>query len=181
MKVVTQPYKHFTEQAFFLKKDFDTIIKNLHLIKWNVEVQDEFTFYFGETIPTFEERTNEILSKYTQKGFIETLSLLFDVHLDTCLSVVFFKMTKGYAHKTHSDDNSFGEKVRIVCYLSDLSSYEGGELNLHYDNHEKAITKSLRMPINSAFGFLMTGNSYHSVSEVFNGERITLIFTYGTN
>lgn len=87
------------------------------------------------------------------------------------------KYEKGMAYGWHIDNpimSSMGNPIRtdIACtvFLSDSSSYEGGELVV------RTASGDMRVKFNRGDAFIYPATSRHQVLEVTSGERLAIVF-----
>jgi Rps23 Pro-64 3,4-dihydroxylase Tpa1-like proline 4-hydroxylase len=183
MKLVEQPYKHYLKENFFEPATFELLKEVSSSSDWSLFEDKNFPQYISERkqVEDFfilNQNTKQYFSFLLDNGFIKQLESLFPTPLKECVSISFHKLTQGCFNVVHNDHNSNGEKLRVVCYLSNPTSYEGGELNLFSLTNQDTPFISYKLKANTAFIFSMTENSVHSVSEVVSGERVCLVITY---
>ena len=183
MQLVEKPYLHFIKENFFKPKQLSLLDKFIHTASWDFFEDENFPQYVSqrkqvEDLFLYDLETSSQLNYFLSESFIGKLEELFSFNLNKCVSISFHKLTRGCFNAIHNDSNQNGERLRIVCYLSSPSDYEGGELNLfNLSNHDLPLV-SYKLDLNSAFIFAMTKNSIHSVSNIISGERICLVLTY---
>lgn len=183
MTLVEQPYKHYLKENFFEPTALQFVNEFLSNCNWSFFEDENFPQFISERkqVEDFfvlNSNTKEQFSFLLDSSFIQQLENLFPTALKECVSISFHKMTAGCFNVVHNDHNSNGEQLRIVCYLTDPTNYEGGELQLFSLSNQSSSVTSYKLNTNTAFIFSMTENALHSVSEVLSGERVCLVITY---
>jgi predicted 2-oxoglutarate/Fe(II)-dependent dioxygenase YbiX len=183
MIIYNKPFLYFVWQNFFSGDDFLLLHEDMKLLEWENYDMGSYKYqvscvyrYEQELIEKIMEQ--QVLMRFLSVDFVDKLGGIFNVLLSKCYDLTFHRMTSGDFSFRHTDQNSYGEKVRLVLYFSSPEDYEGGELNLYTDNDDNAIYCSYKLPANSVFGFMMTNESYHQVNSVENGVRLCLVITY---
>lgn len=183
MKCIDYPYKYFLEENFFSEEQFNLLKKFSEETQWEFFYDKDFPQYIS-TKKSVQEyfisnaNTRSTFNFLFELQFINELNKLFGIKLTCCVSICFHKLIKGCFNSIHNDSNNFGEKIRIIVYLSDPSDYEGGELNLYQNSNQIIPVSSNKFNANTAFLFSMNDISLHSVSEITKGERLCVVITY---
>lgn len=183
MRLIEQPYPHCIIQDFFTPGTLALLNGFAATTGWDFFEDRNFPQYISrrkavENLFLRNPQTKTDLSRLFSAGFINKLQSLFDCSLQKCTGISFHKLVKGCFNVVHNDSNMIGEKIRMVCYLTEPENYEGGELNLFALEDQTTPVISYKFRSNSAFVFAMTENSIHSVNKVISGERICLVLTY---
>lgn len=181
MIILKNPFVHFIKENFLEAKSFSELKNSIEYLQWKEARSEE---YLKDN--STSQSTEYVISHVAKNSFalflsdswIRTLNQYFDLELRQCTTAVFLKMNKGFFNFVHSDENSFGELVRLLLYISDSDEYNGGELVLHNNDSEKSIYSEIKFRSNTMFGFRMSADSYHSVKEITKGCRICLSLTY---
>jgi hypothetical protein len=182
MKPITYPFKHFVKENFFKAECFQILKEFSSTISWTFFQDENFPQYIssGKEVEDFflhNEGANSNFKYLFENTYINKLKKLFLLNIESCISISFHKLIKGCYNVIHNDFNDFGEKIRIICYLSNPTEYVGGELNLFGDSEIAPLT-TYKLNANSAIMFAMNEVSVHSVNEVTDGERICIVITY---
>jgi hypothetical protein len=179
--IQAKPYKHFVKYDFLSAAQFELLREMVPLLKWEMYERDSYRYFVSglDFECAFYQRTRNVLDSLISSTFIASISKSFDVPLTRCVDASFHRMEVGHFSAPHTDANINGEIVRIVHYFSDLESYRGGELVLYINDSELREYYVHRLPENSAFGFLMGGDSFHAATEIVEGNRLCLVLTYG--
>jgi len=183
MQLLEQPYKHYIKEKFFSPEQFQMLREFTKKSRWKYYDHVDFPQYIiqRKLIEEYffnQEAGREKFSFLFHSNFIHSLEPLFRISLDKCVAISFHKLIKPNFNIVHNDYNEYGEKLRIVCYLSKPETYEGGELNLYSMFNLKSPFASYKLNANTAFIFEMNQESFHSVSEVISGERVCMVITY---
>ncbi len=183
MKSFRLPFKYFIKEDFFSAENYHLLKEFGSKILWEFFNDPNFPQYISprNDVENFFLHNNDSASKFRflfEHNFIKELEHLFEITLKTCASILYHKLTKGCFNIVHNDSNTFGEKIRIICYLSAPADYQGGDLNLFEESNLEKPVQSYKFQENSAFLFAMTDNSFHSVSEVTQGDRICIVITF---
>jgi predicted 2-oxoglutarate/Fe(II)-dependent dioxygenase YbiX len=183
MQLIKKPYLHYIKENFFKPRPFSLLNEFILNASWDFFEDKNFPQYISrrkevEELFLSNPETHPQLSYLLSEDFIRKLERFFSFGLSGCSGISFHKLTKDCFNVIHNDSNLMGERVRVVCYLSSPSNYEGGELNLFTLSNQVEPYISYKLSLNSAFIFAMTEDSVHSVSKVTSGERICLVLTY---
>ncbi len=177
------PFDHFTWPNCLSPDSFRVVREEVARLEWQNARSEEYlkdhsTSASTELLVSGGTGTKVALDFFRSAGFIDRLNEMFGVTATHLSNIVYLRMRAGFYNHVHSDENDFGELVRLILYISGEEEYAGGELVLHGDRDGRGASCALRFPANSMFGFRMDGRSYHSVKEVTAGERICLSLTY---
>jgi predicted 2-oxoglutarate/Fe(II)-dependent dioxygenase YbiX len=176
------PFNHIILNEVFSDEIFSDLCKGLAGLHWNEAKSEEYLKDNSTEDSTLKFITsNKNLRRAFQNlesaEFLSIISRELSVKITKIDSIVFLRMISGFFNHVHSDENDFGEKVRLIIYVSSADSYQGGELILH-DNQGNEELQTYKLDSNTMFGFKMGGASYHSVRKIESGERVCLALTY---
>ena len=179
MKIYEQPFKHLRCFDFLPFSEFRVFIKCLSNLEWELYNKRSYKYKVSSIDYDTEcyRNNKSIIEKFISAEFINSLSELLEIKIERCKDFTFHKMDVGDFSSKHTDRNGYGELARVVYYLTEPDSYEGGNLNL-YDFTGKQIQEVLRMPVNSFFSFRLTDKFYHEVEPVTKGIRYCISITY---
>jgi predicted 2-oxoglutarate/Fe(II)-dependent dioxygenase YbiX len=183
MNLILQPYKHYIKENFFSSDQLHVLSDFTLKSPWVYYDDIDFPQYiiqreFVENFFLNQQTTSEKFKFVFSENFISSLEPLFGLQLEECVGISFHKLIRSNFNIIHNDSNTNGEKLRIVCYLSNPEKYEGGELNLYSNHNLSSAFISHKLHINTAFIFEMNEESFHSVNTVTSGERICIVITY---
>ncbi len=177
------PFDHFVWRGCLAPVAFAAVQREVGHLEWQPARSEEYlkdhsTHASTERLLEGETGTRAALAPFRSEPFIRLLNGLFAVQSRRLTDVVYLRMRSGFYNHVHSDENDFGELVRLILYISDEREYQGGGLVLHRDSSGQSASHVFRFPGNTMFGFRMDGRSWHSVDEVTGGERVCLSLTY---
>lgn len=183
MQLIEQPYKHYIKENFFSPEQFQMLCEFTQKSPWTYYEHIDFPQYIipKHLVEDFflnQEASSEKFKFIFKRDFISSLEPLFGISLEKCVAISFHKLIKSNFNIVHNDINEYGEKFRIVCYLSNPETYEGGELKLYSMFNLNSPFISHKLKANTAFIFEMNQQSFHSVSKVTSGERFCIVITY---
>ena len=114
-----------------------------------------------------------------REALVDRVQTLTGLEMDTRVAVTAQAMGPGQQIGVHSDRPLVGyEAVRLVVQCNhDWHPGDGGILQVHDDAGGTRICASLAPRFNSAFGFVMHPDSYHSVTRT-TRPRHTLVFNF---
>jgi Rps23 Pro-64 3,4-dihydroxylase Tpa1-like proline 4-hydroxylase len=173
------PYKHIQQFDFLPVNEYQALCNCLQGLEW--ELYDKGSYKYKVSSIDYEtecyKNNKSIVEKFISQEFIQSLSSLLCVEFSKCKDFTFHKMDIGDFSLKHTDKNSYGEIARVVYYLSEPNSFEGGNLNL-FDVGGKYIYEKLRMPSNSFLSFRLTDDFYHEVETITKGIRYCISISY---
>lgn len=179
MKVIEIPHTHLKKYDFLAFEDFEKLYENISLLKW--ELYDKGSYkYLVSSIDydnDYFKINKSIVENFISPEFISALSSLLNIEIIRCNNFTIHKMEEGHFSKKHHDKNPYGEVARVVYYLSEPSSYKGGELIMFSKDGKVEIDKC-KMPTNSFFAFRLTDKFYHEVTKIKSGKRYCIVVTY---
>jgi hypothetical protein len=146
----------------------------LALFSENLEWEAHDTFYKAFLC----EITDRLPTKACET-LIQRMAELTDQPLTQNLRVTIQRMEPGQFAGPHTDRPLLGyEAVRLIVQLNaDWEPGHGGELNLHPDDQGTVSALSRPPVLNSAFGFVMGPDSFHSVRPTSQTRR-TAVFNF---
>lgn len=176
-----EPYEYFVADNFLPQETFALVQESIPDLKW---VEAKSIEYLKDN--STHDSTGHVIARlqgtafdiFSSDYFMQYINQQFDTKVTRLSNVIFLKMHTGFFNHIHSDENSFGELVRILLYISNPDEYTGGEVLLHHNSSAESPFISYKFSANALFGFKMCTESYHSVREVTSGQRICLSMTY---
>lgn len=95
------------------------------------------------------------------------------------LEVTAHKLLEGQTIKIHNDNLDGAETHRILIQLNGgWRDEQGGMLMLFGSDNSADVRRIVRPLHRSAFGFVISDNSFHAVSTVTEGRRYTLVYSF---
>lgn len=181
------PYPHFSIPDFLPSSLADRLLTWLEAQSdWNLfQVENFYSVY------NFDVLSREIPSDLGLLTSDQALAQLraimsenFGCRIDeTRVNIEAQKMVAGQCIGIHSDFGGANRKAcRLLIHLNrgwDVS--QGGVYMLLGEEHAEHISSRDRFYLpqhNCAFGFLISENSYHAVSEVEAGERFSIVYSF---
>lgn len=180
----TFPYKHFFSN-YSIDEDLRNNIENwlINDAQWNLVEASFYTQYefslIGIQLPNFLKfiTSNEYLSSL--KAQIEEI---YDVDLLDSIDVVAHKLTKGHVIKIHNDflnEDTIKESHRLLMHLNSKWDIDNGGLCMIFADNDAASIHNIVVPTGNLLqSFEISKSSHHAVSEIYSGNRLTIIFTF---
>lgn len=148
---------------------------------WSLRVED---FYVQHEFSLLNVPLGREIESLASEGFVrqvrERLESTFSV--DRTLKLVdvnAHRLTPGQVIRLHNDYLDDSETHRLLIQLnSGWTSAQGGLLML-FEGEDVSSVKSVIMPSHgSGFAFEISPRSFHAVTEIRQGERFTLVYTF---
>ncbi|MGL6082751.1 2OG-Fe(II) oxygenase [Acinetobacter sp. NEB149] len=178
------PYKHFFSEYYIddsLKKNIQYWLLNeapWNLVKASFYTQYEFSLKDIE-LPEF---LKFIISKDYLTELKEIVEKTYKVSLHNQVDVVAHKLTKGHVIKIHNDflvDDQLKESHRLLMHFNSNWNVENGGLCMVFSSNDASSIHNIIIPEGNLLqGFEISENSHHAVSEIYSGNRLTIIFTF---
>jgi Rps23 Pro-64 3,4-dihydroxylase Tpa1-like proline 4-hydroxylase len=109
----------------------------------------------------------------------DTVASLFGASLQSQVDITAHKLNRTQRIRIHNDSRPGGESHRFLVQLNRGWNEENGGLLMLFRGPEVETLDDIIAPISrSAFGFEISSTSYHAVSEVHDGDRYTLVFSF---
>ncbi|WP_196082975.1 cyclophane-containing peptide 2OG-Fe(II) oxygenase YhhC, partial [Acinetobacter sp. Res13-Abat-PEC04-P4b-01] len=107
---------------------------------------------------------------------------IYAVDLLDNIDVVAHKLTKGHVIKIHNDflnEDSIKESHRLLMHFNSNWNVENGGLCMIFTNNDASSIHNIIVPTGNLLqSFEISENSHHAVSEIYSGDRLTIIFTF---
>lgn len=180
------PYKHFFSEYIVddsLRQQITNWLRTS--APWKLVEADfytQFEFSLKHTVlPYFmdflvKESYLSYLRKYMESMYETKLLSKFDVvgHLLTEGHII--KIHNDYIHETTSQDR---ESHRLLMHFNENWDVENGGLCMVFADSDSSSVSNIVIPNEKLLNsFEISQDSYHAVSQVNSGNRITLIFTF---
>ncbi|KQS27067.1 cyclophane-containing peptide 2OG-Fe(II) oxygenase YhhC [Dyadobacter sp. Leaf189] len=178
-----KPYPHLTVDGILSE---DLTRKIVHWFDTKAEWQPHTSSFFNQ----FDcmnlsmgrlDGLDGLFSRPTVTYFRKLIEKHMEVDLsETRISYCAHKFTQGLGVGIHTDSPHDGtETHRLIIHLnSHFSDRFGGHLVVLNENNIGNINKIVRPVNNSAFAFELSDNSFHAVSDVEEGIRYSLIYSF---
>jgi Rps23 Pro-64 3,4-dihydroxylase Tpa1-like proline 4-hydroxylase len=147
---------------------------------WKISVTDfyeQFEFSFKDiAIPSFLE---PFFSEESVDRIREHVGKLLGAPLSKQIDITAHRLHRSQKIRIHNDARPDGETHRFLIQLNrGWPEDNGGMLMLFAGPDVEQLTDILPPTSRSAFGFQISPNSYHAVSQVHKGERFTIVFSF---
>lgn len=148
---------------------------------WTLRIAD---FYEQWELHLERATLPETLSELLDPEFVDKLKLRFldpiiaaDLEL---VEVTAHKLLAGQTIRIHNDYIEDAESHRILIQLNrGWRDEQGGLLMLFGTCNSGDVQRVIRPLHRSAFGFSISDRSFHAVSTIAEGERYTLVYSFG--
>ncbi len=181
-----KPFPHFFKHNFINSGDACSIYKAI--VNKSIWQKTFHSFYELSEYNLDQDSTlhHSNLTVLSNRGFCKILSKslgkLYNIQLShKRIDVTFLRLDPGQKIEIHNDSNDKGQAVRLVIYLNKHTSIEDGGLVMIFNNVQKKegdLYKYFLPEAGAAFSFKICSESYHAVSPVLKGSRISLCFTF---
>lgn len=147
---------------------------------WKISIMDfyeQFEFSFKDVaIPPFLE---PFFSEEAIDRIREDVGRLLGASFSNQIDISAHKLHRSQKIRIHNDARPDGETHRFLLQLNrGWPKENGGMLMLFAGPEVEQLTDIFPPTSRSAFGFEISPNSYHAVSQVHKGERFTLVFSF---
>ena len=178
------PYKHF-----FYNYSIDECLKEsiqnwlLNDAQWNLVEASFYTQYeFSLKDTELPHFLKFIISTEYLSDLKARMEKIYAVDLLDNIDVVAHKLTKGHVIKIHNDflnEDSIKESHRLLMHFNSNWNVENGGLCMIFTNNDASSIHNIIVPTGNLLqSFEISENSHHAVSEIYSGERLTIIFTF---
>ena len=175
------PFPCFTIPSIVSSEAEETLLHWLETeAPWKVSVMDfyeQFEFSFKDVaVPPF---LKPFFSEEAVDRIREHVGKLLNASLSKQVDITAHKLHRSQKIRIHNDARPDGETHRFLIQLNRGWPQEnGGMLMLFAGPEVEQLTDILPPASRSAFGFEISPRSYHAVSQVHQGERFTLVFSF---
>ncbi|MBJ9955351.1 MULTISPECIES: cyclophane-containing peptide 2OG-Fe(II) oxygenase YhhC [unclassified Acinetobacter] len=178
------PYKHFFSN-YSIDECLKESIQNwlLNDAQWNLveaSFYTQYEFSLKDTeLPNF---LKFIISTEYLSDLKARIEKIYAVDLLDNIDVVAHKLTKGHVIKIHNDflnEDSIKESHRLLMHFNSNWNVENGGLCMIFTNNDASSIHNIIVPTGNLLqSFEISENSHHAVSEIYSGDRLTIIFTF---
>lgn len=183
IKASTDPFAHFVLSDFY-ESEFAEVLTNWLSTPamWRRAVHhfyDQFEFNFKD-VPSIPETVTHALLTSPALSKVRLLAEnLFETQFRPNVCISAHKLVDGQGIGIHTDSKRGAESHRILVQLSkDWQDDFGGQLVFFGSDNIEDVKLVFRHAFNTAIGFSLGGVSYHAVSNVMHGERLTVIYGF---
>lgn len=178
------PYKHFFSN-YSIDECLKESIQNwlLNDAQWNLVEASFYTQYeFSLKDTELPHFLKFIISTEYLSDLKARMEEIYAVDLLDNIDVVAHKLTKGHVIKIHNDflnEDSIKESHRLLMHFNSNWNVENGGLCMIFTNNDASSIHNIIVPTGNLLqSFEISENSHHAVSEIYSGERLTIIFTF---
>lgn len=180
----TIPYRYTFSTYSVSEPLYNQVISWLEMnTSWNLVEADFYTQYelnlHEADLPSDLSFITSIKYLNYLKAYIESV---YNVNLLEKFDVVAHKLTKGHIIKIHNDylsNQKPRESHRLLLHLNrDWHIDNGGLCMIFSDNDSESVTSIVNPEGKLMQSFEISENSYHAVSKIYGGNRLTIIFTF---
>lgn len=178
------PYKHFFSN-YSIDECLKESIQNwlLNDAQWNLVEASFYTQYeFSLKDTELPHFLKFIISTEYLSDLKARMEKIYAVDLLDNIDVVAHKLTKGHVIKIHNDflnEDSIKESHRLLMHFNSNWNVENGGLCMIFINNDASSIHNIIVPTGNLLqSFEISENSHHAVSEIYSGERLTIIFTF---
>ena len=178
------PYKHFFSN-YSIDECLKESIQNwlLNDAQWNLVEASFYTQYeFSLKDTELPHFLKFIISTEYLSDLKARMEKIYAVDLLDNIDVVAHKLTKGHVIKIHNDflnEDSIKESHRLLMHFNSNWDVENGGLCMIFTNNDASSIHNIIVPTGNLLqSFEISENSHHAVSEIYSGERLTIIFTF---
>ncbi len=179
-----KPYKHFFSEYCIdasLKKNIQYWL--LNDAPWNL-VKEHFYTQYEFSLKDIE--LPEFLKFITSRNYLiklkEIIQKIYKVNLNDQVDVVAHKLISGHVIKIHNDFlvcNKLKESHRLLMHFNSNWSIDNGGLCMIFSDNDASSIHNIIVPEGNLLqSFEISENSHHAVSEIYSGNRLTIIFTF---
>lgn len=147
---------------------------------WRLATMDfyeQYEFDFGDVdIPA---NLKPLFSQSTLDDLRRNIGTLLGASLTAKVDITAHKLNRSQKIRIHNDARPDGETHRFLIQLNrDWNEANGGLLMLFRGPEVETLDDVILPTSRSAFGFEISAASYHAVSQVHQGDRYTIVFSF---
>lgn len=178
-----EPYRFFCSSQCFTTELSDALLAWFDDgIEWFLHEGSFYEQWECDLLRQLPPESCESLFLPKTLGFLRrSMEARFHVELGEKMTVVAHKLVRGQAIAVHNDDPDPGEEThRLIVQINHGFKPGLGALRVHKSRNPEDVFLTLNPKHNSAFGFAMSHNSYHSVTQMGDWTRYSIIFSFWT-
>ena len=147
---------------------------------WRLVVMDfyeQYEFDFADAgVP---ERLRHLFSADTLREVRENVGRIFGASLRPAIEITAHRLNRSQKIRIHNDARPDGETHRFLIQLNrGWDEQNGGMLMLFGGPDVETLEEVIAPASRSGFGFEISTASYHAVSQVYQGDRYTLVLSF---
>ena len=177
----SQPYPCFTvAQVISEELECDLLTWFESSAPWRLTIMDfyeQYEFAFQDVdIPA---NLKPLFSEATLHELRQKVGTLLGASLQPQIEITAHRLNRSQKIRIHNDARPDGETHRFLIQLNrGWSESNGGLLMLVGGPEVETLHDVISPTSRSAFGFEISTASYHAVSQVYQGDRYTLVFSF---
>jgi Rps23 Pro-64 3,4-dihydroxylase Tpa1-like proline 4-hydroxylase len=147
---------------------------------WRLAVMDFYEQYeFDFKDVNLPESLSTLFSESTLNQLRDNVGALLGASLKPQIDITAHKLNRTQKIRIHNDARPDGETHRLLIQLNrGWNEANGGLLMLFRGPEVETVNDVIPPASRSAFGFEISNASYHAVSQVHQGDRYTLVFSF---
>jgi hypothetical protein len=147
---------------------------------WRLAVMDFYEQYeFDFKDASIPGNLKPLFSEHTLNRLREDIGALFGASLKSQIDITAHKLNQTQRIRIHNDCRPDGESHRLLIQLNRSWNETNGGLLMLFNGPNVEMLADIILPTSrSAFGFEISQASYHAVSQVHQGDRYTLVFSF---
>ncbi len=147
---------------------------------WRISRQDFYEQYeFDFRDIAIPEGLAPFFSDAAAKDLRDKVASLFGVTLGPQIDITAHRLNRSQKIQIHNDARPDGETHRFLVQLNRAWPQENGGMLMLFSGPEvESLVDILPPTSRSAFGFKISQASFHAVSQVHQGDRFTLVFSF---
>lgn len=177
-----KPFPHTRLPAAISREVADSALSWLTTeAPWALRVED---FYVQHEFSLLNVSLGEPIASLASEGFIDQVRQGLERTFAPgrtlrLVDVNAHRLTPGQVIRVHNDYIEGAETHRLLIQLNaGWSAAQGGLLMLFEDEDVASVSNIILPEHGSGFAFEISPRSFHAVSEIRNGERYTLVYTF---
>jgi Rps23 Pro-64 3,4-dihydroxylase Tpa1-like proline 4-hydroxylase len=179
--VRVQPFPCFTVAQVFSEETEQALLTWFESeAPWRLAVMDFYEQYeFDFKDINLPESLRPLFSETTLNELRDNVGALLGVSLKPQIDITAHKLNRTQKIRIHNDARPDGETHRLLIQLNrGWEEANGGLLMLFRGPEVETLDDIIHPTSCSAFGFEISNASYHAVSQVYQGDRYTLVFSF---
>ena len=177
----SQPFPCFTvAQAVSLELEHELLEWFESDAPWRLTVMDFYEQYeFDFEDVALPPSLKPLFSEKTLSELRQTVGRLLSASLKPQIEITAHRLNRSQRIRIHNDARPDGETHRLLVQLNRGWNDSNGGLLMLFRGPEVETLNDVILPTSrSAFGFEISIASYHAVSQVHQGDRYTLVFSF---
>jgi Rps23 Pro-64 3,4-dihydroxylase Tpa1-like proline 4-hydroxylase len=177
----TQPFMYFTVDRV-VTADLELALLEWFESQapWRLMVMDFYEQYeFDFQDADLPRRLKPLFCEETLAELRQEVGTLLGASLKRRIDITAHKLNRSQKIRIHNDARPDGETHRFLIQLNRGWDQANGGLLMLFSGPEVETLEEVISPTSrSGFGFEISNSSYHAVSQVYRGNRYTLVFSF---